>query len=107
MAERGVDASADRIVLTDSGTHAIDLVCRFLIEPGDTVLVDDPCYFNFLAVLRAHRARIVGVPMTPTGLTWRISNGPSPSMRRACTSPTRPSTTPPVPRSCPSRRTAC
>ena len=67
MAERGVEASADQIVLTDSGTHAIDLVCRFLIEPGDTVLVDDPCYFNFLAVLRAHRARIVGVPMTPSG----------------------------------------
>lgn len=67
MAERGVEASADQIVLTDSGTQAIDLVCRFLIEPGDTVLVDDPCYFNFLAVLRAHRARIVGVPMTPSG----------------------------------------
>jgi DNA-binding transcriptional MocR family regulator len=73
MAERGVEASADQIVLTDSGTQAIDLVCRFLIEPGDTVLVDDPCYFNFLAVLRAHRARIVGVPMTPSGPTSRTS----------------------------------
>lgn len=67
MADRGVEASADQIVLTDSGTQAIDLVCRFLIEPGDTVLVDDPCYFNFLAVLRAHRAQIVGIPQTPTG----------------------------------------
>ena len=67
MAERGVEASADKIVLTDSGTQAIDLVYRFLIEPGDTVPVDDPCYFNFLAVLRAHRARVVGIPQTPTG----------------------------------------
>ncbi|WP_066333204.1 aminotransferase-like domain-containing protein [Azohydromonas lata] len=67
LAERGVEASADQLLLTDSGTQAIDLVCRFLIDPGDTVLVDDPCYFNFLAVLRAHRARIVGIPHTPTG----------------------------------------
>lgn len=67
MADRGIEASAEQIVLTDSGTQAIDLVCRFLIEPGDTVLVDDPCYFNFLAVLRAHRAHVVGVPQTPTG----------------------------------------
>src|SRR5690606_28713161 len=44
-----------------------DLVCRFLLEPGDAVLVDDPCYFNFLALLRAHRVRVIGVPMTPTG----------------------------------------
>ncbi|WP_119157649.1 PLP-dependent aminotransferase family protein [Caldimonas tepidiphila] len=67
MAERGVEAGADQIVLTESGTQAIDLVCRFLIEPGDAVLVDDPCYFNFLALLRAHRARIIAVPHTPTG----------------------------------------
>jgi DNA-binding transcriptional MocR family regulator len=67
MAETGVDAAPEQIILTESGTHAIDLLCRFLIEPGDTVLVDDPCYFNFHALLRAHRAKIVSVPYTPAG----------------------------------------
>ncbi len=66
-AAHGIEAISDQIVITDSGTQAIDLLCRFLIEPGDTVLVDDPCYFNFLALLRAHRAKIVSVPYTPTG----------------------------------------
>lgn len=67
LAEQGVAAAPDQILLTDSGTHALDLVCRFLLQPGDTVLVDDPCYFNFLALLRAHRVKVIGVPMTPTG----------------------------------------
>lgn len=67
MAEQGVECSPDQILLTESGTHALDLVCRFLIQPGDCVLVDDPCFFNFLALLRAHRARVVAVPMTPQG----------------------------------------
>lgn len=67
MAEHGVEAGREQIMLTESGTQAIDLLCRFLIEPGDTVLVDDPCYFNFHALLRAHRARIVSVPYTPSG----------------------------------------
>ena len=67
MAERGIEASPDQIMLTESGTQAIDFLCRFLIEPGDTVLVDDPCYFNFHALLRAHRARVVSVPYTPSG----------------------------------------
>lgn len=67
MAGHGVEASPDQIMLTESGTQAIDLLCRFLIEPGDTVLIDDPCYFNFQALLRAHRARIVSVPYTPGG----------------------------------------
>ena len=64
---RGIEAGPDRILLTDSGTQAIDLVCRFLLQPGDTVLLDDPCYFNFQAILRAHRAIVVGVPYPPAG----------------------------------------
>jgi len=67
MAEQGFDAAPDRILLTDCGTQAIDLVCRLLVKPGDVVLVDDPCYFNFLALLRAHRVTVIGVPYTPGG----------------------------------------
>ncbi len=67
FAEEGIDASPEQLLLTGSGTQATDLVCRFLLSPGDTVLIDDPCYFNFQALLRAHRVRIVGVPYTPSG----------------------------------------
>ena len=67
LAEHGVEAPPGQIMLTESGTQAIDLVCRFLLEPGDTVIVDDPCYFNFHAMLRAHRAKVIGAPWTPCG----------------------------------------
>jgi DNA-binding transcriptional MocR family regulator len=67
FADDGIAASADQVLLTASGTQAIDLICRFLLRPGDTVLVDDPCYFNFRALLRAHQAKIVSVPYTPSG----------------------------------------
>ncbi len=67
LAGAGVEAAPEQIMLTESGTQAIDLICRFLLEPGDTVLVDDPCYFNFHALLKAHRVRVVGVPYTPNG----------------------------------------
>lgn len=67
MAAQGLVVPSDQIVLTESGTQAIDLVCRLKLEPGAAVMVDDPCYFNFQAMLKVHRARIVAVPMTPTG----------------------------------------
>lgn len=67
FAGEGLDVGADGIMLAASGSQALDLVCRFLLQPGDTVLVDDPCYFNFQALLRAHRVTIVGVPYTPAG----------------------------------------
>ncbi len=67
MSERGIEAAPEQIMLMESGTHAIDLLCRFLLEPGDAVLVDDPCYFNFQALLRAHRVKVIGVPYTRNG----------------------------------------
>jgi len=67
LSERGVTASARQIILTDSGTQAIDLICRYLLEPGDTVLIDDPGYFNFQALLRAHRVQLIAVPYTEQG----------------------------------------
>jgi DNA-binding transcriptional MocR family regulator len=67
FADDGILATADQVMLTASGTQAIDLICRLLLRPGDTVLVDDPCYFNFQALLRAHQVRLIGVPFTPSG----------------------------------------
>lgn len=67
FADQGISATTDQVLLTGSGTQAIDLVCRLLLRAGDVVLVDDPCYFNFHALLRAHQVRIVGVPFTQGG----------------------------------------
>lgn len=67
FADEGIEIGPEQLVLTLSGTQAVDLICRFLLRPGDTVLVDDPCYFNFRALLRAHQVKTVSVPYTPTG----------------------------------------
>jgi DNA-binding transcriptional MocR family regulator len=67
FADEGITANADQILRTSSGTQAIDLICRLLLRPGDAVVIDDPCYFNFQALLRAHQVRLIGVPFTPIG----------------------------------------
>lgn len=67
LVDEGLQVSGENLMLTGSGTEAIDLICRYVLRPGDTVLVDDPCYFNFRALLRAHQVRVVSVPYTPSG----------------------------------------
>ena len=67
MADHQISVGLDQVILTTSGTQTIDLLCRFFLEPGDTVLVDDPCYFNFHALLKAHRVKVTSVPYTATG----------------------------------------
>ncbi|WP_374384932.1 PLP-dependent aminotransferase family protein [Dongia sp.] len=65
--EIDIPATPDRLILVDGASQAIDLICRYLIEPGDAVLVDDPGYFNFHTVVRAQGGRLLTVPMTPQG----------------------------------------
>lgn len=67
LQERDIAAEPGSILLTDSATRAVDLVCRFLLQPGDTVLVDDPCYYNFQTMMQAQRVNMVGIPFTPSG----------------------------------------
>ncbi|MGO4872009.1 MAG: PLP-dependent aminotransferase family protein [Roseiarcus sp.] len=67
LSERGVAASPEQIVLTESSTQGVDLALRFLVQPGDAVVVDDPSYFRLLPLLKAHRVNVVAVTHTPEG----------------------------------------
>ncbi|WP_151980655.1 aminotransferase-like domain-containing protein [Acinetobacter guerrae] len=64
---KAIEVTPDQILLTDSGSYSIDLICRFLLKPDDVVLVDDPCYFNFRALLKVHQVKIIGIPYTAQG----------------------------------------
>ena len=66
-AERGIAVAPHHVVLTDSGSAAIDLAIRLTVGAGDAVFVDDPCYYNFRAKLALYGARIVGIPFRRDG----------------------------------------
>ena len=64
----GVPAHPERNLLTTNGvTHALDLIARHLVKPGDTVLVEDPAWFLIFGRLAAFGARLIGVPRGPDG----------------------------------------
>lgn len=67
LCQLGTPVSSEQIMLTESGTQAIDLIFRLLLNAGDTVLLDEPCYFNFLALAKSHRLNIVSVPYRQDG----------------------------------------
>ncbi|MDC0737123.1 PLP-dependent aminotransferase family protein [Cognatishimia sp. SS12] len=68
LLDQGLSAPPNQnILLTGSGSQALDLICRLILRPGDTVVLDDPCYFNFQALMRAHQIRFVSVAYTRDG----------------------------------------
>jgi len=63
----GVATEVSQITLTSGVTHAMDLVARYFVQAGDTVLVDDPGYFILYGGLQSFGAKIVGVPWNHDG----------------------------------------
>ncbi|RZN31194.1 PLP-dependent aminotransferase family protein [Bradyrhizobium sp. Leo121] len=57
----------DSLLLTFGANHALDLIIRAMLSPGDTVLVDEPGYYPLFAKLTLAQARIVGVRRMPDG----------------------------------------
>ncbi|HHJ36263.1 MAG TPA: PLP-dependent aminotransferase family protein, partial [Gammaproteobacteria bacterium] len=67
LAGHQILTSADQILLTTGATHALDLIARYYIRPGDAVLVDDPGYFILYGTLKSYGAKIIGVPWNIDG----------------------------------------
>jgi len=63
----GVTAELSQIVLTSGVTHAMDLITRYFVHPGDAVLVDDPGFFILFGGLKSFGAKIIGVPWNHDG----------------------------------------
>ncbi len=65
---QGLAVDAGRLMTCYGGTHAIDLICRSFLRPGDAVLVEDPGYFLMFDRLRQEGVRPVAIRRRPDGL---------------------------------------
>ena len=67
LSQLNINIEPQQLLLTSSATHALDLCLRLYLKPGDTVLVDDPGFYNFFAVLRLHHLTILPLPRQQDG----------------------------------------
>ncbi|MDR1598857.1 MAG: PLP-dependent aminotransferase family protein [Oscillospiraceae bacterium] len=58
LAERGVNAPPDALLPVSGTTQTIDLLCKALIDPGDTILVENPSFLGAFQTMRLYQARL-------------------------------------------------
>lgn len=68
LGQQGMNVSPEDMILTTGSQQAIDLLCRVLLDPGDTVLVEAPTYLAALQVLGSYRADIRVVDSDQEGM---------------------------------------
>lgn len=68
MRKRGVAVDAQHILILSGSTQGIGLIGRFLLNPGDEVVVEVPTYLGAIQAFRALGARVIGVPIDSDGI---------------------------------------
>ena len=65
---RGIKASADDVLITSGSGQGIDLINQILLEPGDTVILEEFTYGGYLTKLRRLGVNIVAAPLDDDGI---------------------------------------
>lgn len=65
---RGLQCTADQILIVHGTQQALDLCARVLVEPGDQVVMEEPCYLMARRTFEAIGAQVVATPVDEHGL---------------------------------------
>lgn len=82
---RGIRCELDQIIIVNGSQQGLDLCTRLLVDPGDTVVIEDPCYAMARHVFSAVGATVVPVPVDHEGL--KTSSLPAIDARLAFVTP--------------------
>src|SRR5262249_52236683 len=70
---RGIACTAERVVVFNSSQQALYALSQLLLDRGDGVWIEDPCYLGARAAFRLAGAALVPVPVDDAGL--RVESG--------------------------------
>ena len=68
MKTRGVDCTADDILVTTGSQQAIDLIGKIFLNPGDSLFTENPTYLSAIQAFQAFQAEFTPVPTDEDGI---------------------------------------
>jgi DNA-binding transcriptional MocR family regulator len=68
MALEGIRGSVDDVVVTTGSQHALELVSKIFLDPGDVVLAEGPSYVTAMVVFKSFQAHVEHVDTDGDGL---------------------------------------
>jgi len=84
---RGVKCESDQILVVSGSQQALDITARVLLDPGNSVWVEEPGYSLERIVLKAAGCRITPVPVDQEGMMVSVGVKRAPRARAAFVTP--------------------
>ena len=68
LRKKGLPIDENRLMITTGSLQAINILAKAFIDPGDTIVVENPCFIGAISAFKSYEAEIVAVPLTPQGI---------------------------------------
>ena len=68
LENKGLPVSENKIMITTGSLQAINILAKAFINPGDTIIVENPCFIGAISAFNSYEANIVSVPLTENGI---------------------------------------
>ena len=68
LKNQGIVGTPDQMLLTHGSQQALELLGKILINPGDSILVEDPTYLGAIQSFNTFECKYVTVPMDKSGM---------------------------------------
>ncbi len=65
---KGVNTSADEIMIVNGGLETMNLMCQVFIDPGDVILVEAPTFVHCVEIFEMFQARCIAVETDDDGI---------------------------------------
>ena len=84
---RGIQASPSEVLITSGSNQGIELLNEVLLEPGDTVIMEQFTYQGAVSRLRQCQVNIVGIPLDADGMRMDVLAATLDSLRQRGVTP--------------------
>jgi len=68
MAEQGLYARRENVLILTGGLQAADLLPKVLLDPGEAIVLEEPTFLGALASFSPYRPRYITVPLDAQGM---------------------------------------
>ncbi|MCJ8283746.1 MAG: PLP-dependent aminotransferase family protein, partial [Rivularia sp. ALOHA_DT_140] len=85
---RAVNCHPEQILITNGTQQALDLILRLLIEPGETIAIENPGYLSARIIFETQKAQILPISVDNSGLIVKeLANSPQKNIRLVYVTP--------------------
>ena len=72
LKEKGLPVENNRLLITTGSLQAINISGKIFIDPGDTIVTENPCFVGAISAFKSYQANLKGIDLDDEGINLEL-----------------------------------